>query len=224
MRDASARPRLLAAMVAFVIALVVQPGAASAHTDLDFTAPADGDTVTEPVAEVTVAFTAAVELVGNGFEALDPQGNLIQPLVVTDDDQVFRLQFDPPLAGGAVGVRYEIRADDGHVLPGSFSFVVDAVVPPTSTPTTEPAAAAPPPATTAPSPAATEPAAPSSTTSVAPAPTDVPTTSGVTTTNVAAEESSDAGSSIGLVLAIVAAIAVGLGGFLVVRSRTSGAP
>ena len=94
--------RVLLVLGAAVFALAMHPGTASAHTDLDFTEPADGDTVTAPIAEVTVGFTAPVELVGNGFEALDPQGNLLQPPVVSEDGQIYRLLFDPPLAGGSI--------------------------------------------------------------------------------------------------------------------------
>lgn len=220
--------RLLFVIAASVLTLLTAPNAVSAHTDLDFTLPADGASVSEPVAEVTVAFTAVVELVGNGFEALDPQGTVLQPPVVTDDDQVFRLLFDPPLAGGAVGVRYEIRADDGHVLSGSFTFVVDAAAAPTTAPATspptEPPATEPPttdaPATTATSPEATEP----STTTTAAEESAPPATTSASTTVAATDEAADDGSSIGVILAIVAAIAIGLGGFFVLRSRTSGAP
>lgn len=224
--------RLLFVIAVSVLTLLTAPSAVSAHTDLDFTLPDDGASVSEPVAEVTVAFTAAVELVGNGFEALDPQGTVLQPPVVTDDDRVFRLLFDPPLAGGAVGVRYEIRADDGHVLSGSFSFVVDAAVTPTTTPATspptEPPATEPPatdaPATTATSPEATEPSPTTTAAEASAAPATSASTTSASTTVAATEESADDGSSIGVILAIVAAIAIGLGGFFVLRSRTSGEP
>lgn len=111
-------------------------GAASpvaAHTEFDYSTPADGDTVDEPVGEIVVAFTDVVEPVGNGFEVLDPAENVVVPEVLTDDDAVFRLVLDPPLAGGVVGVRYEVMAEDGHVQTGGFSFTVDATAPTTST-------------------------------------------------------------------------------------------
>lgn len=226
MRSIAELLRLSLAVLAGVLALVVQPGAASAHTDVDFTAPADGDTVTEPVDEVTVAFTAPVELVGNGFEALDAQANIRQPSVLSDDGQVFQLLFDPPLAGGGVGIRYEIRSNDGHVLSGSFAFVVDAPVPTTAPAGTSPATtAAPPteaPVTSAVAPEVTDPAVPESTTTDAATTTASPTTAGTSTT-VPPAGADDDGSSNGLILAIVAAVAIGVGGFFLIRSRTSGA-
>jgi methionine-rich copper-binding protein CopC len=127
---------LLAAVGAFcgAIGLMLSPGVASAHTELDFTLPTDGAAVGEQVTEITVGFTEPVTLVGPGFEVLDPQGNLSQPFVVTDDDIVFRLQIDPPIAGGEVGVRYEVTSEDGHIVAGSFSFTIAALLPTTSLP------------------------------------------------------------------------------------------
>src|SRR5690606_5129400 len=113
-------------------------GTASAHTQFDYSLPTDGAAVGRPVTEITVAFTEPVTLVGNGFTVFDPQENIVEPFAVTDDDMVFRLQLDPPLAGGEAGVRYEVAAEDGHVLSGGFSFTVsvDAPVTTTSTSTT----------------------------------------------------------------------------------------
>ena len=124
--------RLVGVAVAIVVTVsVAQP--AGAHTDFDYSVPTDGASVGEPVSEVTVAFTQPVTLVGNGFEVFDPQQNVLQPFAVTDDDAVFRLQFDPPLAGGPVGVKYSVTAADGHVLSGSFSFTVSVDLPPPTT-------------------------------------------------------------------------------------------
>lgn len=134
----SARARLLGPALVFASATAIATPA-GAHTDVDFSVPTDGASVGEPVSEVTVAFTLPVTLIGNGFEVLDPQGNVLQPFAVTDDDTLFRLQFDPPLAGGDVGVRYTVTAEDGHTLSGSFSFTVSVDLPaPTTVATTLP--------------------------------------------------------------------------------------
>ena len=125
--------------------------------------------------------------------------------MVSDDDQVFTLLFDPPLAGGGVGIRFEVRAPDGHVLSDSFSFVVDAPV--ASVPSTSEPAGGPDP---------TEPA--TSTTASAPSTTaSAPSTTGGPSTT---DDDAD-GSNVGLILAIIAGLAVGIGGFLVVRSRST---
>lgn len=119
---------------------------ADAHTALDFSLPTDGASVGEPLDEITVGFTEPVTLVGNGFRVLTPQGEEVLPYPITDDDRVFRLLLDPPVAGGLVGVAFEVTAADGHVVTGSFSFTVDAPVPTTTT-TTPPTTTTTPPTT-----------------------------------------------------------------------------
>lgn len=239
--DAAAVPRSLLPRVLFALALAFGlstaiTGPAAAHTEIDFTLPTDGASVGEPIEEVTVAFFEPVELIGNGFEALDPQGNLVVPFPVSTDNTLFRLQFDPPLAGGAVGVRYEVRAEDGHVISGSFSFTVDAPPPtmppstttppsttaapaPTDPPATEPAATAP--ATAAPNePSATTPstAAPEAVAAdAAAAPTTEPPAP--SSTDADDDEGGDGGST-GLIIAVVAVVGVAAAGFLLLRSRT----
>ncbi len=217
---------VLLALVAAVAACSVALGGTQpvhAHTDVAFTLPAADETVVEPVSTITVAFVDPVTLVGAGFEVFTPQEQIVQPTVVTDDDTEFLLQLDPPLAGGVVGVRYEVVAADGHIIDGSFTFTVAApapTIPPATTapvttvPVTDPIDTAPSPATAAPAvtsappttapPATTEPAV------VAPAPTTVVEAGGGT---------GGGGGSTGLVIGVALAAAVAVGAFVVLRTR-----
>lgn len=111
-------------LLAGSLVLVCLAVPALAHTEFESSTPADGEVVDEPVSEIAISFTLPVTVVGNGFEVLDPQGNIIEPEVETDDDTVFTLILDESLAGGEVGVRYEVAAKDGHVLAGGFVFTV----------------------------------------------------------------------------------------------------
>jgi len=223
--------RVFAVATAVVAAMLTLPYHVQAHTDFDYSLPADGASVDVPVDEITVAFTLPVTLVGNGFAVLDPQNDELTPVALTDDDTVFRLPFDPPLAGGTVAVKYEVRAEDGHVLTGSFVFVVEAPPPTTATttppiaPTTAPMTAPPtavPPTTAPAGQPATVPA------DVTPATTAVPSASvdavetALGNDEVAGSGDGD-GSFGGRFLAIAVAVAIGAGGFLLIRSRTSGA-
>ena len=118
--------------IGLLLALIVSmssSGMVSAHTDFDGSTPSDGATVDAPVSEVTVVFTAFAEPAGEGFVALDPAGVVRTPSVTTTDDETFLLTFDPPLAGGPVGVKWNIRSRDGHNMSGSFSFNVTAPAP-----------------------------------------------------------------------------------------------
>ncbi len=233
MRSAIATLARLSSVPVAVTALTLSlPTVASAHTDFEFSVPEDGAAVGEPVGEVTVAFTQPVTLVGNGFEVLAPTGNVIEPEPITDDATVFRLQFDPPLAGGVVGVRYEVTAADGHVLSGAFSFAVEAELPPSTTavtatptgPVSPPATESAEPITAAPSTSVTAPA------TVDEAPLEEAVDVEPAADRTASEENvssptepdDDGGPGSGVYIALAAALAVGAGGFLVLRSRTSG--
>ena len=211
--------RRTVALAACVAAVVIVPGGVMAHTELEFSLPANGTTVGEPVEEISVGFTDVVALVGNGFEVHDPQGNLLTPFVVTDDSKVFRFQLDPPLAGGVVVVDYHIRALDGDVQEGSFSFTVAAPLP-TSTTTAAPTTAAPttvaPPATAGSAPAT------ATTTTTQPEAAEPATTAPGTAVESALptdDTDSDGDRERTLMFVVLLAIAAAAGGFLVVRSR-----
>jgi len=234
--------RLVGVAVAIVATLsVAQP--ADAHTDFDYSVPTDGASVGEPVSEVTVAFTQPVTLVGNGFEVFDPQQNVLQPFAVTDDDAVFRLQFDPPLAGGPVGVKYSVTAADGHVLTGSFSFTVSVDLPPPTSASPTGAPPTSPPVTSSPSIAATvteapvSPSAESTSTvvvAIGSAPTSAEILDGIgpsfddddaalaTGSAVAgSSDGSDDPSNSWVLIGLAVAVAVAASVFLAFRARTS---
>lgn len=225
---------LLVVLTTTALGLAVAPTVANAHTDFDYSLPTDGASVGEPVSEITVAFTSPVTLVGDGFAVLDPQGNELAPFAVTDDDAVFRLQFDPPLAGGTVAVKYEVRADDGHVLSGNFVFDIDAQLPTTTTSTTTSTTTTTVPGTTTPSEASVSPTTgaiattspPTASTTTPPDANDALDSESATLDDVAAEVVDDGatgggGSGAGLAIAIAVVVALAAGGFALVRSRTS---
>ncbi len=126
----SRTPRLLAGLALVVVTLSVALSASSpvlAHADFESSTPADGAVIDSPVELVTVTFTAEVAPVGEEFVALTPAGVLQEPVEVTTlDDETFHLRFDPPLAGGAVGVRWTVKSPDLHPIDGAFSFEVTA--------------------------------------------------------------------------------------------------
>ena len=184
--------RPLVAAVALVVAFSAAPTSVSAHTDVQYTVPADGEQVAEPVAEITVAFDDPVTLAGSGFQVLTPAGDVIVPSVFSEDGAVYFLSVPEPLAGGVAAVKYDVAAADGHVLEGGFSFTV-------------PAADA-----TATVPAGSTVAQGS--TLAAPA------------GDVAADDGDDGGSSLGIVIGVVAAVALAGVALLLLRSRSSGSP
>lgn len=126
--------RTLLGVLVVLVSLFVFAAPAAAHTDFESSDPADGSVVSEPVDTVTLTFTGAASSVSDGFVALTPTGELQAPIeILAVDDRTFELRFDPPLAGGAVGVRWSVAAGDSHRIDGAFSFTVDAPAPTTTT-------------------------------------------------------------------------------------------
>ena len=115
-------------------------GPAAAHTGFESSDPADGTSVDQPITQLVLRFSGPADQAGDGFVILDPSGTTRTPTTVVADAEkkVWTLTFDPPLAGGNVGVRWSVQAPDAHPINGSFSFTVTAELP---TPTTAPAPA-----------------------------------------------------------------------------------
>ena len=131
------------AVLAALTALLVAPATVAAHTGFGASTPSDGAQVDEPVELVTISFTGEASPVGEEFVALTADGVIQEPVEVsTLDDMLFTLRFDPPLAGGRIGVRWTVQAADSHPIEGAFSFSVAAPVSTTAAPTTVPAATA----------------------------------------------------------------------------------
>ena len=121
----ASRPVL--AMLIVVVATLSAGHSVTADTGFSGSTPSNGDVVAEPVELVTLAFTSSAEPVGDGFVVLDADGQQRTPTAVsTLDNKLYNLRFEPPLAGGEIGVRWSVLGADGHPLDGSFSFTVTA--------------------------------------------------------------------------------------------------
>ena len=148
--------RLSVALLVATAMVVILPAAASAHTALLSSSPADGELVDGPLDRVTLVFQGTPTVIDGGIAVADSAGAQFEPQSVVQNDLEIIAMFDPPLTAGAYALAWRVRSDDTHFIDGSFSFTVDASAGPT---TTVPSAAAP--ATTAPAttaPATTAPA------------------------------------------------------------------
>jgi methionine-rich copper-binding protein CopC len=102
------------------------PTTVSAHTGFESSTPSSGSEIEEPVDLVTIVFTGESTPVGDEFIALTPAGIVQQAASFeTVDNKVFSVRFDPPLAGGQVGVRWNVQAADAHPIEGAFAFTVN---------------------------------------------------------------------------------------------------
>ena len=126
-----AAPRLVqrwwAGLLVALVVLLSTASTASAHTGFESSNPSDGQTIDQPVAEISLTFSGEATPAGEGFVVLDPSGQIREPdEVASVDDLTWTLRFDEPLAGGVVGVRWMVAAPDAHPIDGSFSFTVSA--------------------------------------------------------------------------------------------------
>ncbi|HET9439576.1 MAG TPA: CopD family protein [Longimicrobiales bacterium] len=105
------------------------PARAAAHLKLESSSPAQGDTVRASLHEIRVVFSQAVEpryttltLLDNGGNALE-LGTLVP--IGTGKTREFVYQLTHPLVAGDFVVRWRTAGEDGHVVSGSFDFIVD---------------------------------------------------------------------------------------------------
>lgn len=125
-------------LLAAALAAALLPGRAAAHTKLQSSQPADGDTVSATLAEVRIRFSAAVEAGLTSLVLIRGTDTVAAGAVPVEGSggREFVLALRGPLAPGEYRARWRTAGHDGHVLNGGFGFFVSA----------PPAAAVPPPA------------------------------------------------------------------------------
>ncbi|NND03816.1 MAG: copper resistance protein CopC/CopD, partial [Acidimicrobiia bacterium] len=119
--------RIAGLLLTTIVLVLVNAVPASAHTGFDSSIPADGETVADPLPQITLVFTGEAAPTGDGFQILDAAGELRSPTTATSADGLtWLLTFEPPLAGGTFGMRWVVKAPDAHAIDGAFSFTVTA--------------------------------------------------------------------------------------------------
>ncbi len=119
-----------------VLACALLAAPAAAHTKIQSTQPANGDTVASVLAEVRVRFSTAVAPGLTRIELRQGGRTVLTGGVPVDGEgnREYVLQLAQPLAPGAYEAHWTTAGADGHVLRGTFRFVVSAPATP-ATPT-----------------------------------------------------------------------------------------
>ena len=107
------------APAAFAAALLL-PGAALAHTALESSVPAEGETVAGPVAQVELSFGDGIRLTRVEVEGPDGMTELD---IAALEGSVFIAPAD--LGPGAYELSYIGLGPDGHPMKGAFGFEVE---------------------------------------------------------------------------------------------------
>ena len=145
-----------ALLLAASLALLIVPAVALGHAELETATPADGSTVTEPVAEVSGTYSEAMAPDESSLTVRDANGDVVAKGGVDPEDDTRMVAIpDVPLRDGDYEVRSVATATDGHLerVRWFFSVAISASPspttspPPTATPTASETAGATPTAT-----------------------------------------------------------------------------
>lgn len=216
----SAAALLLAIMIAAVTAIGLAP-AASAHTDLSSSDPADGAELSEPPTAVTLVFAQSMQEYGAQLVLTGPDGQP-QPLSApVFDGATVRSEVGPLTLDGGYTIAYRIVSTDGHPIQGALTFQLTlppapaTTAPSTTPPTPTPATSAPEAATPAPTTAASS-GAPTSAVATSAA---EPGSTGAAAVAPAADNDSMSAASVWAIVAVAAAFAALVVAVLVVQRR-----
>ena len=94
-----------------------------AHTHLGSTSPAEGDTVTEPLTEITLTFEGQIEQ-GSTFELEKAEGGTVELQSISVADGIMTGTLAAPLINGDYLVQWSSISSDGHPMEGEFAFTV----------------------------------------------------------------------------------------------------
>lgn len=119
-------PRRRARLLAAALACALLPAHAAAHTRVESTAPADGETARSPVREVRLRFSGSVE---SGLTSISLSRDGVHvasggTVVPGTESRAYLLALPRALEPGAYEARWKTAGADGHVLTGTFRFVV----------------------------------------------------------------------------------------------------
>lgn len=117
--------RLAAGLLAGALILVLVPGLALGHAELETATPTDGSVVTEPVTEVVGTYSAAMLPDGSSLVVEDANGNVVATGGVDPDDDTRMVATpDAPLGDGDYRVKSTTVATDGDLERAQWSFTV----------------------------------------------------------------------------------------------------
>lgn len=110
-------------LTACVLFLLVSPQA-FAHTYLDVTTPADGETVTTDIQKIELNYSGTIEE-GSFFTLNASNGDEISVQSFAVENGLLTGYLETPLPNGNYTVNWNSISQDGHPLSGSYSFTVN---------------------------------------------------------------------------------------------------
>ena len=210
------RPGIL--MVAATTLVLLLPGLAAAHAELQTSTPANTEVVQGTPAEISATYSERVKVDGSSLVLQDAGTGkeLAKGGVDPADDKRMAITPVPELVPGDYIVKSTtVSADDNDIDRQQWIFTVVPATAPTSSPSAAPTATPAP--TAGASASASAPASPSATASPSIAPTPAPSPSG-------SGSSTGTGSDVLLPILVVLVLLAVLGGYLFTRRGSSTTP
>ncbi|WLD92742.1 copper resistance protein CopC [Alkalihalobacillus sp. AL-G] len=115
--------KYLIIIATIISTLIVNPVVSSAHSSLEGSTPADGETVEYSVDVVTLKFNTSIKE-GSTLTITSDTGEQVEVSSVSLQDNLMLGQLSKSLLSGTYTVHYEIVGEDSHVVDGEFSFTV----------------------------------------------------------------------------------------------------
>lgn len=107
--------------------LTIMPFTVSAHTVLETSNPAEGETVTAPLKQIELTFAEDIEPL-SVLEVRNKSGEEIAAGKITVSNNVLNGTLESALPNGEYTVTWTIAGKDGHIIEGEFSFAVNVPV------------------------------------------------------------------------------------------------
>jgi len=130
--------RFVALLATIGLAVLLLPGAVSAHSELVTADPAQGTTVASPYTGPIVLTFSEELATGSKADLANASGTVVASAVVDPAAKTMTVTPTAPLVAGAYEVRWTSIADDGDLLRGTVAFTVAAA--PSSSPSPTPTA------------------------------------------------------------------------------------
>lgn len=118
--------RVAVVVLAGVLALLLGPAPAWAHTELRSSTPADGASVAQPPSQVELTFSEEVPAAGATVTVTGPDRVDRAAGPATGDGGTLTVPLRPLGPAGAYTVGYRVVSDDGHPVAGTVTFTLTA--------------------------------------------------------------------------------------------------
>jgi copper transport protein len=107
-----------------VLALLLLPSLASAHTGLRRSEPGRGSRLSVPPARIALWFTARPQVAFSKIRLIGPSGEIVLDRIVADTGNGLHANIQRTLDPGEYTVQWQTASADGHPIRGEFVFTV----------------------------------------------------------------------------------------------------